>query len=153
MPTMSEVAFVNTNVLVYATDESSLHHASCLALCERGINDELALCVSAQILAEFISVATNPNAMPHPLSVEQARSHAESLSEGLRVIVTTEGVTARFFKLLRATGANGKRAHDILHAATMLENGIRTIYTFDVGFTRIPEIVVRTPNGIMTGTR
>jgi toxin-antitoxin system PIN domain toxin len=145
MATTLEIAFVDTNVLVYAADESAVHHLKCAKLLERGLDGELTLCLSPQILAEFVSVASNPNLLPHPLSAEEARNHAEALVDAFRVVVANEGVTRRFLELLRVTGAGGKRVHDILHAATMLENGIQTVFTFDAGFTRIPGVEARTP--------
>ncbi len=145
MATTSEIAFVDTNVLVYGTDISSVHHVACRRLCEEGLGDERALCVSPQILAEFISVVTNQNVLPHPMTIEDARAHAEDLASSFRIIVATHGVTERFFKLLQTTGASGKRVHDILHVATMLESGIRTIYTYDAGFTRVPGILAVKP--------
>ncbi len=38
-----------------------------------------------------------------------------------------------------------KRVHDVMHAATMLENGIARIYAFDSGFLKVPGITVLRP--------
>jgi hypothetical protein len=145
MAMTNERALLDTSILVYAADESSVHHARCVTLLERGLDRELALCLSPRILAEFISVVSNPRLLPNPLSAPEARAHAKALAGAFSVVVATEGVTRRFLDLLAATGAGGKRVHDVLHAATMLENGISAIYTFDAGFTRIPGLDVRQP--------
>jgi predicted nucleic acid-binding protein len=145
MTTSSDAVFLDTNVLVYAADESATHHIACRSLCSRGIGGSERLCLSPQILSEFISVATNPNVLPHPLSARDARLHAEMLAASFAIITGGEGLVPPFFGLLQSLEASGKRVHDILHAATMLENGIDRIYTYDAGFTRIPGITVITP--------
>jgi predicted nucleic acid-binding protein len=92
MATSSEVAFLDTNVLVYATDESADHHAACRDLCARGASGSEHLCLSPQILSEFMSVVTNPNILPRPLSARDARIHAEMLAASFTIITAGEGV-------------------------------------------------------------
>jgi predicted nucleic acid-binding protein len=145
MTTLSEAFFVDTNVLVYAADSSTTCHEACKRLLERAASGQLELVVSTRILAEFIVVMGNPNVFPNPVSKEDLFAHVDALRSACRVIGTTAAVADRFMQLLRDSGISGKRAHDVLHAATMLENGITRVYTYDNGFSGIPGIVVLTP--------
>ena len=145
MTTASETAFVDTNVLIYAADQSAAFHSACRALLERGLEGKERLVLSPQILSEFISVVTNPSAMPNPLAPPDAYTHAEALAKGFELIVPSQGVFDRALDLLRKTGISGKRTHDVMHAATMLENGVTRIYTLDSGFSKIPGITVLKP--------
>jgi predicted nucleic acid-binding protein len=103
------------------------------------------LVLSPQILSEFIAVVTNPNVMPKPLPPTDAYVTVEALATGFDLIVPTQGVVGRALELLRATGISGKRVHDVMHAATMLENGVTQIYSLDEGFAKIPGITVLKP--------
>jgi predicted nucleic acid-binding protein len=132
MTTQSEAALLDTNVLVYAADSSAAHHLACMALLERGSEGAVELVLTPQILAEFIAVVTNPKS-PAPLRREEALAHVEELAGTFAMITPTPRVFDRFAALLQDTGASGKRVHDVLHAATMLESGVTRIYTYDSG--------------------
>ncbi|MDQ2642650.1 MAG: type II toxin-antitoxin system VapC family toxin [Myxococcota bacterium] len=144
MTTPSDAALLDTNILVYAADSSAAHHSSCLSLLERGDAGQFSFVLTPQILAEFIAVVTNPNGLS-PIPREDAYLHVEELARTFPILVPTPQVVDRFLELLRATKVSGKRSHDVLHAATMLENGVSRIYTYDRGFTAIPGITVLTP--------
>jgi toxin-antitoxin system PIN domain toxin len=145
MTTVSDPVFLDTNVLIYAADQSAAFHAACKALLERGIRGDVQLVLSPQILAEFIAIATNPNVMPTPLPATEAYAHTKALSQSFRVVVPSSQVFDRVLELLAATRISGKRVHDVLHAATMLDNDVAAIYTYDTGFQSIPGITVLTP--------
>ncbi len=145
MTTASEAAFVDTNILVYAADQSAALHSVCRALLDRGLQGQERLVLSPQILAEFISVVTNPSVTPNALPAVDAYAHTEALAKSFELIVPPLQVFDRALDLLRKTGISGKRVHDVMHAATMLENGITRIYTFDAGFSKIPGITVLQP--------
>jgi uncharacterized protein len=145
MTTASDATFVDTNILVYAADQSAAFHSVCRALLDRGLLGQERLVLSPQVLSEFISVVTNSNVTPSPLSSANAYAHAEVLAKSFELIVPSLQVFDRALDLLRKTGIAGKRVHDVMHAATMLENGITRIYTFDSGFSKIPGITVSRP--------
>jgi predicted nucleic acid-binding protein len=51
--TTSELAMLDTNILVYASDETSAFHALAKQLRDRGVQGDVPLAVSPQILFEF----------------------------------------------------------------------------------------------------
>jgi len=66
--TTSEVNFIDTNVLVYAADQSSPFHDRCVELREKGLSGEIELCLSPQILSELFAVITHPKRVANPLA-------------------------------------------------------------------------------------
>ncbi len=51
----TEPLLIDTNVLVYALDALSPHHAASRAVLERAYLPDANLCVAPQVLAEFFS--------------------------------------------------------------------------------------------------
>jgi toxin-antitoxin system PIN domain toxin len=145
MPTKSDGAFLDTNILIYATDSSSDLHAPCRELCSRAAQGDALLFVSPQILSEFVAVVTNPSLVTNTMSPRDAYAQAEAFTKDFDIIVPSKQIFSRVLSLLRETGVSGKRVHDVMHAATMLENGVTRIYTYDTGFRRIPQVTVETP--------
>jgi predicted nucleic acid-binding protein len=109
MTTASDAAFLDTNVLVYAADQSAALHSECRALLDRGLEGRERLVLSPQILSEFIAVVTNPSVMPNPLPPPDAYAHAETLAKSFELIAPTPQVFERALDLLRKTGISGKR--------------------------------------------
>ena len=56
---ISKTGLLDTNVLVYAADETSANHPSAIALREKGLRGEVPLCVCPQVLNEFFAVGTD----------------------------------------------------------------------------------------------
>ena len=50
MAISSEAALLDTNILVYAMNKDAEHHTACRALLERAFVDDVAVCVTPQIL-------------------------------------------------------------------------------------------------------
>lgn len=129
----SEPALLDTNVLVYATDPHAPQHAASYALVEEArLDPESGLCVTPQVLAELYSALTWARARS-PRTPSEAIGVLEVVLSwsGLRVLPVTAAVTRRLVALLRETPITGRRVHDMHIVATMLENGIRRIYTFN----------------------
>ena len=59
----SNLAVIDTNVLVYAADESSEFHEASRTLRDR---ENIGLAVTPQILMEFYAIITNPRRVASP---------------------------------------------------------------------------------------
>ncbi|MBS4028270.1 MAG: hypothetical protein KGZ58_06495 [Ignavibacteriales bacterium] len=64
--TTSKLGLCDTNVLVYAADRMSPFYSSSLALRERGLQGEIAFCITPQILFEFYAIITDPKRTKNP---------------------------------------------------------------------------------------
>ena len=124
---MSADALVDTNVLVYAYDESEPNKREvCLKLLDSVWHGEVILAVSIQNLAEFYRVMTSKISVP--LSKAAAREIVESILayEGWTVLIPS---TSSFHKAMVFTEHYHTSIWDASIAAVMLENGVHTIYT------------------------
>lgn len=130
---MSELAAVDTNVLVYALYEEAEHHVACRALLERAREEGAGLCVAEHTLAEFFAVVTNPVRVTEPKSPEEATDALEAFLAlpGLAVLSAPSGVTKTMVELLRRHPVAGRHIFDVELAACLVANGVARVYTFD----------------------
>jgi toxin-antitoxin system PIN domain toxin len=130
---------VDTNVLVYAADEDSPHHARCLERLNAWRSQADAWFVTWGILYEFLRITTHPRVMRKPWTAPKAWAFVAALldSPGLEVLVPTErhaAVAARVIEEIPHLAGN--LVHDACTAVLMREHGIRRIYTRDTDFHR-----------------
>ena len=124
---------VDTNVLLAATDEGRAEHHDALTILNDWPAGHTTLCVSGQILREYLAVATRPadrNGLglksPDALgNVGAIRERATLLAEGAKV-------TDRLLGLLADVECGGKQIHDANVIATMLVHGIGAVVTMNV---------------------
>jgi uncharacterized protein len=63
---------VDANVLLYAEDASSPHHAPCRDWLEHGLNGPVRIGLPWPSLLAFVRIRTNPRAYASPLPVDEA---------------------------------------------------------------------------------
>jgi predicted nucleic acid-binding protein len=144
----AERSAVDTNVLVYAHFPSSPHHAASYDLLRRAERREIDLCIFPQVVAEFISVVTNPKRVTPAKSLEDAVNAIRRVIAvpGVSLLPYPEDTTNTFLSLLLAHPATGPEIFDRQLVAAMTEHGIGTIYTFNVGdFAGIPNATTKEP--------
>lgn len=132
---------VDTNVLVYAADESAPEHARCRALLEDWRQQSGAWFLTWGICYEFLRIVTHPRVWRHPWPASAAMEYLEAVwrSPGLGFLVPTERHVAVLRDLARAVPAlTGNLWHDAETATLMREHGIRRICTRDTDFHRFP---------------
>ena len=145
---LTEWAMLDANVLVYASNKTSPHYQAALHIRDQGQQGKIALCVTPQVLNEYFAVITRPSKVPNPVS--PAKAYAEVLkfyaSTAISKIYPTLGVGARLETLLAECPVTGLDIYDLYLAATMLESGVKKIYTYDSSiFSRISEVQALTP--------
>jgi toxin-antitoxin system PIN domain toxin len=142
------VLVVDTNVLVYAADADSPHHAACRRWLERRRARPDAWYTTWSILYEFLRVTTHPRVMRHPWTATAAWQFVVALlaSPGLGVLVATmrhadvaAGVIAEMPEL------GGNLVYDAHTAILMREHGVRQICTRDTDFHRFAFLDVVDP--------
>ncbi|MBI4513045.1 MAG: PIN domain-containing protein [Gemmatimonadetes bacterium] len=138
----------DTNVLVYAADESAPEHARCRELVEAWRRSPLPWYVTWGILYEFLRVSTHPQVFERPWRIERAWEFVSALlaAPGLGILLQT----ARHAEVAALTwnevpGIRGNLLHDAGTAILMREHGIRRIYTRDADFHRFPFLEVVDP--------
>jgi uncharacterized protein len=139
---------VDTNVLVYAADADSPHHAPCRAWLESQRGRPDAWYTTWPIMYEFLRVTTHPRVMRRPWKVAAAWDFVAALlaSPGLGVLVATQrhaAVAAAIVAELPELAGNV--LHDAHTAVLMREHGIRRICTRDTDFHRFRFLEVIDP--------
>lgn len=124
---------LDSNILIRASGSKSPKHSLARDLRDRAIAGEIEACIAAQVLVEFYSVVTDPHRFQPPLTPAQAQRELRSyLSSRLWLIVPKETTASRMLNLLGSRSVRGGEAFDLFLAATMLDNGVRTIYTENI---------------------
>ena len=130
---------VDTNVLVYAADESAPEHARCRGLLEHWRRQSGAWYLTWGIGYEFLRVVTHPRVMRHPWTLQAGVDFLTALqaSPGLGVLMPTERHQPVLSELAsEVPGLTGNIIHDLHTAVLMREHGIRRICTRDTDFHR-----------------
>jgi predicted nucleic acid-binding protein len=125
-----EVLFLDTSVLLTATDESRPQHAAAGRVLTSAVRAGVHLGLSGQILREYLVAATRPverNGLG--LLPEQALANVGEFRRRALVYAEDDAVSLRLGKLVREAGVRGKRIHDANVAATMLVHGISVLVT------------------------
>lgn len=149
MSTSSSVlALVDTNVLVYALQQNAVHHAPSRALLTQAQGGQHDLCVTAQVLAEFYAVVTNPRRVTEPRTPMEALDAVERFlaMPGMRLLPTPADLVDRWVAVLRQQPVSGPSIFDVQLLSTMLANGVTTIYTYNTAhFDKLAGVQVLTP--------
>ena len=150
---VGEVVFVDTNVLLSATDESRSHHREACWLIAGSGSRGLHLAASGQILREYLVVATRPAEVNGlGLAVVDATANLYQFLRHLHTYDETEAVAKRLRDLGLSQGLRGKRFHDANIVATMAAHGIRTLVTENEDdFAAFGEIDTVTISGLVAG--
>ncbi len=124
--------FVDTNVLIYATRSAepfSERARTALAAAEDS-GDEL--CISRQVLREYLASVTRPQISPAPLPAALAVADVRRLTEIYIVLEDGPDVSELLFDMLPRVAAGGKQIHDANLVATMRAHRVRHLMTFNV---------------------
>ena len=146
--TISELAFIDTNVLVYAADQTSPFHEPSRSLRDQGVQGEIALGISPQILMEFFAVVTNPKRVQNPRSPGEAIAEIEKYIQSPQIHKLHPGpdILERSVALLKKYQVSQQEVFDLQLVATMLSNNVKRIYTYSQNhFAKFTEIEVLTP--------
>jgi predicted nucleic acid-binding protein len=124
---------VDTNVLLAATDESRAEHRHALTILNDWPAGDTTLCVSGQILREYLAVATRP-ADANGLGLRQpgAVGNVRAIRERTTLLAEDAKVADRLLGLLADVDCGGRQVHDANVIATMLVHGIGTVVTMNV---------------------
>lgn len=136
-------AIIDSNILIYAYDtaEADKHRAANEFL-RKAINEGKAS-LSTQNLVEFYARITRGRKGAMALDKDYSRQLVEDFVDSLNIISYDENTVLE--SLIVETN-HGIHFWDALLAATMLENGIRTIYTENTkDFSKVPGIKAVNP--------
>lgn len=145
-----EILFVDTNVLLTATDESRSKHREAQRLLAGSGHRGLHLAASGQILREYLVVATRPlDVNGLGLGMRDAATNVSEFLRCTHLYDETEVVARRLRELCVRHDLHGKRIHDANVVATMTAHGIRVLVTQNSDdFAAFQEIEVVDPSEV-----
>ena len=132
IPKIVAKMFIDTNILLEATDKGRAHQPDCQNFLEGLITTKQTAYITGQILREYLVVATRPvekNGLG--LSPNFAIRNINRFRSFLFQLDETPKTTQRLLELIEQNDLCGKRIHDAQIIAVMLENGINTIISYN----------------------
>jgi len=148
MTTSNQFALLDSNILIYALDSTSVYHFEARSLREEALKDKIQACVCPQVLMEFFAVITNSRKVKTPLTPQKAREEVEKYLKATNIlkIYPSDDILERMLFLLKKYEIKGVQVFDLQLVATMLANGITRIYTYNQSdFAKFGEIEAITP--------
>ncbi len=124
---------IDTNLLIYAHNEDAEFHEQSVRFIERVFNEynpdgQLSICLSTQVISEFMNVMTRQT-LRNPLAIKEAiRIIQDYLDTGVQVLAHKETQVQTFFTLLQ-TVTTRKKMFDVALAATLKDHAITGLYT------------------------
>ena len=127
---------IDTNLLVYAHNKDSEFNEKAASFLEKVMNERdeegnLSVCISAQVLMEFVNVITRQN-VKNPLSLSEAISVVEDYLETDVKIINQRQTQIQTFLNLLGSVTTRKKVFDVALVATLQDNGILGLYTVNV---------------------
>jgi uncharacterized protein len=139
------VIAVDTNILVYAYDESSPAHERARAAMER-LASTPSWGLPWIVAGEFYAVLTDARLWREP-HVDGALSALDAWigTPGARLLAELPGQWPRLRTLLAGARPLGRRVHDARIAAVCLAAGVSELWSSDRDFSWYPQLNVRNP--------
>jgi predicted nucleic acid-binding protein len=138
--------FVDTNVLIYATNESSPWHGLANAALQKARQLGIELVISTQVLREYLATATRLNATGSGIPLMNIFENLQTFQREFTVVEDTRSVAAVLENLARSVAVAGKQVHDANIVAAMQVYGIRHLLTNNGDdFARFAQFIIVVP--------
>jgi toxin-antitoxin system PIN domain toxin len=133
--------FPDANLLLYAEDSLSKHHAAALRWWDDVLSSSTPVHLCWPVLNAYLRIATNPRLYDRPLTPEEVMARIDSWLEQpcVRIVVPTERHWEIMREQLGESGATGNLVSDAHLAALAIEHG-STLYSTDADFSRFPAL-------------
>lgn len=119
------LASLDTSILVYAIDESQgVRFEAAQRLLQRALDESWP--IALQVLGEFYSVVTRKRMLGR-------KAAAQTVGAWQSLLTPCVGSTSAFAAAVGYATRTGAQFWDALILATCAENGVKTLYTEDIG--------------------
>lgn len=146
MTTVVSQTFVDTNILIYATDTLSPWYDLARAGLDQAHRGGAELVLSPQVLREYLAATTRLSTTGQGAPLAQVLENIRVFRAQFRVVDETALVTDRLVSLLQTIQVAGKQIHDANIVATMLTYSIPYLLTHNVtDFTRFAHLITVLP--------
>ncbi len=126
--------FIDTNVLLVASDTDRPNHSEAIQFLESGLSGKTRLFTNGQVFREYLVVATRPKKQNgFGLTTSDALNNLEAFGTCIQILDESQAVARRLQQLVTRHDLKGKRIHDANLVATMQENGLTLLKTYNSG--------------------
>jgi len=138
---------LDVNLLLYASDSSSPHHAKAKAFVESCLVRPDVLYLAWPTVMGYLRMATHPSIFDQPLAPEEAMANIEAFLNlaHARCLSEEDGFWDVYRTTTRDAPARGNQVPDAHLASLLRHHGVRTLYTHDRDFLRFDFLEVRDP--------
>ena len=145
--TRGDIAFIDTNVLLAATDTGRPEHSAAAKVFVDYPEDGVHLAVSGQVVREYLAVATRPaEANGLGLDVAEVLENIEEIRGRTVFLDESRDTTDELIRLVAEHHVMGKRIHDAHIVATMRSHGVKYLITLNErDFSGFDEVMVVAP--------
>jgi predicted nucleic acid-binding protein len=128
---MKDKIFLDTNILVYLSNEESMFHEGVLEIFKQVV-EKYDLWISRQVLREYAVVMSRQEFYHRILTPQEVVADITKWEQSLNVIDETKDITNNLKNLLVKYNLKGKRIHDANIVASMMKFSIPLIFTFNI---------------------
>ncbi len=138
---------VDTNILLFASNEDSPRHGRARALVEHLAAGPSLVVLLWPTVMGYLRIATHRAVFPQPLSADEALANMTSLlaRPHVRVVGEAPGFWDSYRKVATEVRPRGNVVPDAHLAALMHQHGVSLIWTHDRDFRRFDGITVKDP--------
>lgn len=138
--------FIDTNVLMHATDTLSPWRELAFATLRGVRQQQVDLVISPQILREYIAATTRGSQSGAGAPMSQVLENVKLFRTQFRVVEDSPLVLDNLLRILQTVTVAGKQIHDANIVATMQAYGIRQLLTHNtVDFARFARLITVIP--------
>jgi predicted nucleic acid-binding protein len=127
----AETVFIDTNILIYATDDESPFHAKSLGILKKLMTDGINFAIGPQIIREYLAVLTRGLSPDHPTR-SAALHNVRKFIETFTLLNENSETVARLQTIMENVSIGGKQIHDANIVAVMQANGVKRLLTHNL---------------------
>jgi toxin-antitoxin system PIN domain toxin len=137
----------DANILLYASDESSMYHPQARAFLEQVAGSDSLVYLFWPTAMAYLRIATHPAIFEKPLRTADAVANIDRLLAltNVQTVGEQDRFWASYRRVAEEADVRGNLVPDAHLVALMVENGVRTIWTRDRDYRRFPGIETRDP--------
>lgn len=138
---------VDTNLLVYASNRDSQHHAKASAVLEQFAAGPELLVLLWPTLLGYLRISTHPSIFPSPLTHAEASRNVEALLNRphVRAVGESGGFWDVYLRVTTDVQPRGNLIPDAHIVALMRQHSLSVIWTRDRDFRKFDGITVKDP--------
>ena len=129
--TDAETIFIDTNILIYATNDESPFQEKATSVLNKLISQGIECAISPQIIREYLVVFTRGNP-PDDAARSAALHNVGKFLEAFTLLNESRETVTRLKAIVENCNVGGKQIHDANIVAVMQEYGIKRLLTHNL---------------------